>query len=356
MVRPVKNIIVHVGDIKSATTSVQVTLAADRQPEYSGSLLYPVRGLNHNYLMPAMKSGEGADHPQISWLRKKIISAKNIDTCIISGERLSVLPPRQLKEALDRAFADLAERMTIVHYVRPQFDRLLSGYAERIKIGAEQRPLKEALQEAIATGRFLQSQRLQRWGKVFGDSYKLRAMVPSRLERGDPVVDFFHTAFGYVPNSWQAPVPSNESLSAPGLAQVFRLQKSLSDIPAQLRHALGYEFAGIYASADDAARSQRIGIDNDMKSLVRDAFLADAQFLDQSVFGGNDIFVPALLTGIEKASSGHSQPLDLPIDPAGQRISEQLLDMVKRSRDYSKLARNLRNARYDRYIKMAKIT
>lgn len=354
MAIPVRKLVVHVGDIKSATTSVQVALAAGRQPEIAGRLLYPAHGLNHNYLEHPFKNGRGPDHPQIQWLRKRMIAAVRVDTCIISGERLSVMAPARLKAAIGTAFGDLAESVTIVHYIRPHADRMLSAYAERVKIGAERRALHDFLRDEIASGRFLQARRLKRWRAIFGDGYKLRAMVPGELIRGDAVVDFFDTVFGHVPEGWRPPTPTNESLSASGLSQVARLQNRMTDAPASLRHAVGYEFAWLYGREGGTARPDRIGMDPGMAAHFRDAFMADARMLDEDLFSGAELFVPALLAGTDKALTGNSRPLDLPADPVGEGIAEQLLGRVTTSRNHPGLARQMRDARYRRYIDAAR--
>lgn len=356
MAPPIDRLIFHVGDIKSATTSVQVTLAADRQPRTAsgGKVFYPAKGLNHNYLEQPLRERNGPHTPPMAWLRQRMIAAAPVETCVISGERLSVIAPAKLKASIEESFGDLAREITVLHYIRPHVDRLLSAYAERVKIGAETRSLTDFLREETASQRFYQHQRLSRWRKVFGKAYILRAILPARLERGDPVVDFFHTVSGSVPADWQPPTPSNESLSAAGLAQVARMQAELKDMPAALRHALGYEFAWLYGQQPDAAPSGRIGFDAAMAAELRAAYGADARALDADLFSGEDLFVPALETSIQRALGGEARPLSLPADPAGDRIARQLVTMARAAPDPLALARKIRDARYDRYIQAAR--
>lgn len=356
MVRPIKNLVVHVGDIKSATTSVQVALAAGQYPETAGTPLYPVQGLNHNYLEQPFKKERGPAHHQIDWLRNQMIAARHVETCIISGERLSVMAPSRLDAAIDRAFGDLAESVTIVHYIRPHVERLLSAYSERVKIGSENRPLPDFLREAIASGRFLQHRRLTRWQSIFRDRYRLRAMAPGQLAQGDAVVDFFETVFGPVPKGWRPPTPTNESLSASGLSQVARLQDQIDCAPASLRHAIGYEFAWLYGLEHKVSSSEKIGMGAEMAAEFRDAFIGDARALDNDLFDGSEIFVPTLLSGTERVLSGVCDPLALPPDPAGRKVSEQLLKLVTTSSDHLGLARRIRDARYKRYIEAASVS
>lgn len=353
MVRPVDNLIVHVGDIKSATTSVQVALAAGRMPVTEDRLFYPTRGLNHNYLEPLFRAGHGIDHPEIHWLRNQMIQSGSRKICILSGERLSVLPPDKLQIAIETTFGDLVETYTVLHYIRPHIDRLLSAYSERIKIGAERRSLHDFLLETAESGRFQQHKRLLRWRSVFGDRYHLHAILPETLISGDAVVDFFHTILGSVPEGWQPPVPTNESLSATGLAQVARMQEQLEAEPAALRHALGYEFAWLYGLESDATISGKIGMTADVAAYVCDSYQADAKALDQDMFGGSELFVPALRAGARRALSGDASPLEIPADTAGEKVSARLLALLQNAPNRLQLARQIRKSRYQRYIEAA---
>lgn len=206
----------------------------------------------------------------------------------------------------------------------------------------------------LESGRFLQARRLHQWKKSFGEDYRLRPMIPARLARGDAVADFFDTVCGSLPDDWSPPRPTNEALSASGLAQVARLQKLLTDAPASLRHALGYEFARLYVRATKGSPAGKIGLGADLAERLRDAFLDDARRLDEDFFDGEDLFVPALQSGVRKALGGNDRPLEIPADAAGQEIIAKLMKMVRSSSDQVGLARRLRKARYKRYLRAAR--
>lgn len=348
------NLVIHVGAIKAATTSVQVALAAGCFPKTEKTIYYPVEGLNHNYLERVLTNPQARFHPEILKLRAKMSAKGQVDICILSGERLSVLPPKNLKDAVEACFSDLVSDYTILHYIRPHADQALSGYAERVKIGACNIGLRDFLVKMIRREHFLKHSHLQNWRKVFGDRYRLRPMLPDAMTRQDAVADFFNTILGSLSGEWSPPPSVNESASAAGLAQVYRLQQQLTAETLLVRHTLGYEFAERYNQATVGQPRERIGMDSDTATLFLNRHLRDAEILDQDFFGGESLFASALRAGVEKAQIGNPAPLDIPEDMAGKKIHVALLAMLRQSENREAMALRMRKARYQRYISLAK--
>lgn len=352
--RSIDTLIVHVGDIKSATTSVQVTLAAGMAPVGSKSLHYPATVLNHNYLSKVFANHRKGTHPKILNLREHMVMAGAVDYCVLSGELMSTLPPVKLKTAIEFSFDDLAKSYKIVHYIRPHLDRLISGYAERVKIGKEFRPLDVFLQDMLTAGKYSHFKRLSRWRKIFSENYCLKAMLPSQMVRGDAVIDFFSTILGSVPDDWKPPPSTNESMSAAGLAQVMRFQSKIKDAPDTLRHSMGYEFARLYSEATADKSQQKLGLSAADAAFARDAFLDDARSLDQGFFDGRALFEPALTASCEKVLAGESKPFDIPQDDEGQKISDHLLSLMDGKSDLELLGQRMRRARVAKYVETAR--
>lgn len=343
-------LVVHVGAIKAATTSVQVALAAGCAPQSGKILRYPAKSLNHNYLENILAGSEGRQHPQIRRLRGMMTAGGPADIAVLSGERLSVLRPAQLKTAIETCFGDLIGDYTILHYIRPHADRALSGYAERVKIGTCDIPLREYLTDLTERGHFQQTPKLRSWQKVFGARYRLRPMLPAAMVRGDAVADFFNTVLGELPPDWVAPVPVNESLSATGLAQVARFQQQLQAETAAVRHVMGYEFAAAYCQETADVPAVSVGMEADIAEFFVARHLADAEQLDREFFGDEGLFVAALHARAARARQGDPEPLARPADQIGTEIAAGLIETLNAARNRNAMVRRLRTARYRAYV------
>ncbi len=356
MARPIRKLVVHIGDIKSGTTSIQVALAAGHAPCAPGHLLYPGRMLHHNYLTSALRDHNDGKNPNIQRLRQKIISAGPVDTCVLSAEMFSTIQPKKFRDALNICFADLAEEVQILHYIRPHADRLLSGYAERVKIGLETRSFDAFMKWAIDVGRFFHHDRATRLQKFFGPQYNLRPMLPQTLRDGDVITDFFDAVLGDVPTGWKSEVSVNESLSGLGLSQVALFQAQLDGLPAISRHSLGYEFARLYTRETATRADKKLGLTQLQADFVQQAYQQDAKALDLDFFGGTPLFSDALHTSIEKALKGQPEQTDVTPDPEGMRITAELRKLVKKAKDPETLGKKLREERIRNYIAAAKVT
>lgn len=347
-------IIFHVGDIKSGTTSVQVALAAGCIPETKQRVVYPARGLNHNYLQEAISRGGDTLITEVGRLVRLMKAKAPADICVISGERLSTMKAQVLKDAIETHFSGLADDYSVIRYVRPHFERLISGYAEQVKIGAETRSLEEFVNRAIQTKRYAQSHRHKVWRDAFDGRYILRPMIRKQLIGGDVVRDFFQTIMGPLPEDWQSPENANESLAPEALELIREIQRHLEGQPTMLRHAIGYEFARLYGQHCAGDAGAKLWLPLTQAQAFFDKHQEDAATLDAELFGGRPLFLPALHAGLERARETPSPRPDLPPAQTVTAILGHLLSRLLVAENPKAIALRLRNDRYKNFIAQAR--
>lgn len=329
----VRRLIFHIGDHKTGSTSIQNILAQGAFTAGGRRVLYPT-SLNHNYL-PALIEAEAADgrprpgtgdRPGPARLARTI-AASDADVAIISGEVFENLDPDLLHAAVERHFRGTADEIRVIAYVRPHAARLVSSFAEQVKIGWFQGSLDDFARKTRRNRRFIYHPRFSRLRALFGDAFTLRPMIREELWQGCVVHDFLATALGDRNLAVTGPTTDNSSLSVEDLAVLSMVQARLRAHGKWGRHALGWTFSRLAAARP--AKGTRLRLHRALAERVAADHAADAEAMDRDFFGGRPLLRGALAAAVETASEA---PVPLAPEalfaPDERRRLELMADLV----------------------------
>ena len=129
----IKRLVIHAGDPKTGSSSIQQVLFDGAWSAPGSSLAYP-GVLNAIPLADALR---GELPPPRA--RRQIaqsaewLAAQTADVAVFSAEHFAFVEPDTLREALPRLLGETGRQVTVLAYVRPHLPRLLSTFAQRVK-------------------------------------------------------------------------------------------------------------------------------------------------------------------------------------------------------------------------------
>lgn len=345
MSRQYRKIVLHVGDMKTGSTSIQAALAGGSFPETGLSLHYPGNKLNHNFLRQAMRTMTDAPRPMVAELRNQM-RTHSADVCVISAELLSLGEPEVIRHEFEAYFADLADDYEVLHYIRPHIEAVVSRYSEAVKIGLSAGSLDAHIDAAIESDDYYHARRLDAWRGAFGARYHVRPMIRSELVRGDVVADFFEALLGQLPANWETPPSNNESLPAEALALLQQIQTSAQHLPQALRSPLGREFGRIYNETVGKRARSRVQVSTEQAQRLAAAFTDDARELDLRHFPGRAMFGTALENNRKAAAERQSDGDTAAFSPGDvMEIMTRLLVYLSEHVDAAAVGRALHRSR-----------
>lgn len=300
----VDDIVFHLGDCKTGTTSVQGVLASGSWSAPGNAIVYPAR-FNHIPLaktlsVPAEKPKEAARFAAV----REAFAKSDATHGVISAEHFEFVNPDELARAIETHLGAYAGRIRLVAYVRPHADRLVSTFAERAKKGLFMGSLED-MHESLAADRLLfYTPRFQRWRSLFGDAFTLRPFVRDRLWQGDVVQDFFKYVMGEGEFEITRPTDRNESLSVQDIAMMRAVHAMIrkrhrGQKMRQTQQALGWYMADLLGQAP-LKKGTKPRLHRDLVARVVDAYAEDAAALDAAFFDGAPLS-RALASAAEKA-------------------------------------------------------
>ena len=304
-----KTLIVHVGDHKTGSTSIQNAFASGRVTLPGHSVLYP-GNLDHNYLSEHVtKLAKGgplpAGRPGMPGLERIAarLAESDADFCLLSGESFEGVAPEALQMAIDKLLAPHVSDIRIVAYIRPHAGRILSTYSEQTKIGWFQGDPVEMFQRTLKSERFCYAPRLRRWREVFGARFIARPMVRDVLHNRSVVDDFVQTAFDGLPFRIAPGDSGNESLSLEDLMLIKHVHAHLTKVNKGARLGFGWEIAQRLSAAGRPEPATRLSLHRTLARRIRKAYLADARAIDAEFFDGHGLFAGDLKNAVETALS-----------------------------------------------------
>ncbi|WP_334065017.1 hypothetical protein [Limimaricola cinnabarinus] len=287
----VGEIVFHLGDCKTGTTSIQRTLALGSVVSPHRSLIYPTQA-NHIPLASSLHRSQEAKFAEKRFadLARKL-KKSDADTAIISAEAFEFVDPRALKKMIDSHLSPWKGRMRFISYVRPHADRLVSAFAERTKQGGHIGDM-DALFDRFLEKKFLHfAPRFHSWRETFGEAYTLRPMVRSMLREGDVVTDFLDFVFEGQEFSFD-PVPlANESLTLSDLAalrkihEVLRQETDSNLAVRKARHTFGWNMAILLSALPRPKVADKPKLHADLARRVVETYREDAAIIDRDFFG-----------------------------------------------------------------------
>ncbi|WP_432257143.1 hypothetical protein [Limimaricola sp. AA108-03] len=287
----VGEIVFHLGDCKTGTTSIQRTLASASVASPHRTLIYPAQA-NHIPLASSLHRSQEAKFAdkRFAELARKLKKSR-ADTAVVSAEAFEFVDPRALDKMIDRHLSPWKGRMRFISYVRPHADRLVSAFAERTKQGGHIGDM-DTLFERFLEKKFLHfAPRFQSWRDTFGEAYTLRPMVRSRLRDGDVVTDFLDFVFEGQDFTFD-PVPlANESLTLSDLAALRKIhtvlrEETKSNLAIRnARHTFGWNMAILLSALPRPENAEKPRLHADLAHRVVEAYCEDAAIVDRDFFG-----------------------------------------------------------------------
>lgn len=294
-------VILHLGDHKTGTSSLQRLCAAGNTPP---GVLYPqagrANGAGHHNLAWAVGDDPRFKPNKGGWREvwAEIADAAP-ETVLISSEAFEFKRPKRVFAALSDGLESGEHRVEGVVYLRPHPGRLLSSFAERVKRGIGPFDRTAYLAHALGGRRFRYAPRLDKWRRALAPGHmNVRIFSRERLRRGDVVDDMFHHILSAPPPDMRA-CPANKTPSASELKMI------------QLRQGR----PSTMAKAPSRERRARPRWTRRDAELIRKMCAPDAAALDDW-FGG-DVFSSALDQAVDQA------PLHDPCEEVWMAITAQ---------------------------------
>ena len=309
-------LILHVGDRKTGTTTIQHVLdARARDPEAYGGTFgvhYPLTGrkvpqrITHVNLTYELLDDKRFAPDLGGWadLADELQTAKPPLT-VISSEGFESVPPAVVAEALAKHVPEGTE-ITLVAYIRPHVDRIVASYAQNVKTGKYVRRLYTFARRAMRGRLGALHKRAAAWKDVFGDRYHVRPYARDLLMDRDVVADFLVGQVGLDPAVIQNLPPIPDENPTPGV-QVLELIRQLTramtknstDLPtgADQRVLAPLRATLMELYPDDP----KLRLSPEMADACIETCMDDAQAMDRDFMDGAPIFEGALRRSAEQA-------------------------------------------------------
>lgn len=353
MARKFRTLVVHVGDMKTGTTSIQAALAAGNIPDVGRKVIYPGDALNHNDLSPALAAPPGRGKKETAELRNLIEAQEDADICIISAEALSRAMPARVARRIETNLAEFADEIRVLHYVRPHFGFILSRYVEAVKNGVHIGDLESWVDRLIEAKRHLTYDRVSRWHNAFGDAYAVRPFIRSELTRGDAIADFYTQVFGELPEDWVIPPSTNETLPQMAVQMLLKFQQQI-DVPDAIRSPLGRQFAMRFNEMFGGRFRDKVEASAEIAQRIHDACADDAAALDRDYFGGRPLFAGHLDRDLDLALKGRPATIE-EISPDDMiRLLGQLITDITKGVNGPRVGERLHGLRSQELVAAAK--
>lgn len=286
----VGEIVFHLGDCKTGSTSIQKALASGVVSCPERSFAYPAKN-NHNAVATSMyRKSEMKDvDKRFAELRKRVDRC-DADTVVISAEAFEFAAPDLMERMIANYFAPWQGKIRFISYVRPHSERLVSAFAERTKQGVHLGPMGELLSRFEQTGLLHYTPRLEAWRSRFGEAYTVRPMIRSQLRDNDVVADFLDYLFEGREFQLGEVSIANESLTIADLAALRKIHAIIKQSGGpKLRAAqqtMGWNFAMTLASVPRSGTTDKPRLHRELAERVREVYREDARQLDEQFFEG----------------------------------------------------------------------
>ena len=294
-----KSLVLHIGDPKTGSTSIQQVLGNQLYESDAVSVDYPDH-LNSFPLANSLWDKKQADHRMPRFTRlAEWLAASQADVAIVSSEQFFRVNPAVLQQALDEFLPDFAHSVRVVAYVRPHVNRLLSAYMQRTKAGLYQGDMKTFFERSKREKLLIYAPRFQQWRDQFGDRFTLRPLIRDQLRDGDVVTDFLDHALNGHSFKLRSRIEANPSMSLEHLAGLREVQAILNrnQIVAGTRHSVGDHISRSLSGAT-ADKGTKLLLPQPLYAAVNAYCAADAAALDASFFAS-----PLMTTALADAAN-----------------------------------------------------
>lgn len=311
-----KTLLVHIGDHKTGSTSIQAAFALGQVKFPDHKVIYPAR-MAHNYLQRHVRSflkgnvlkGRKPNAPGLGELSQKVRDT-DADFILLSAEAFEGMPPRMIQKTIQHFFADHVDEIRVIAYVRPHAARTLSSFAEQSKLGMISGDLEAYAAQTKKGGRFVYQPRFKSWRDAFGEQFTLRPMIRGALRNGSVVDDFICHSFGEIPYSLGEISSENESLGVEDLVLLRLLQSMVAKRHESTKSVLGWELARMMGQHARTTSPHKLKLHRSLAEDLRGFYLQDAQAMDAEFFDGKPLLETELNNSVATACD-HPQSFDV---------------------------------------------
>jgi len=290
-----QQLFLHVGDCKTGSTAIQSMLSTGNCAPEGVTLFTPGDGSHHGL---AQSLGDRPEYYPKRWDNiAQRFAERDWDVGVLSSELFEFIDPSSIAHAVRTHLADYADTIKVVIYVRPHISRLLSQFAENIKLGHHKGDMYNLVEIFRQNQRLQYADRLDRWRSEFGDRLIVRPFVRNQLVGGDVRRDFLSVLFGD-----DAPVPKdidqddNAALTLSDLALMQLLQQWFEErgnLPLDNKVSFGKEFGRLLRDIPPVSAGEKLRLPKDLYDTLLTECRPDAERMDAE-WWGTPCFVPAL--------------------------------------------------------------
>lgn len=224
----IKDLVVHLGDTKTGSTSIQWTLVNGFWSCPGRDIVYPTDanhiGLTMTMTDPALRGRQAVEFETLA----TDFHLSKADHGIVSAETFEFVDPQMFRDAVNAYWPGLSERMRLIAYVRPHAGKLLSFFSERVKLGEDETSVTELFEKRSKERMFAYAPRFRKWRAVFGDRFELRVFDRKQLHDGDVVQDFFRYVLGDAEFQITGSTLSNASPTVSQLALLRKMHQTFN--------------------------------------------------------------------------------------------------------------------------------
>ena len=290
-----KSLVLHIGDPKTGSSSIQEVLRHRLWQSDAATLAYPDQ-LNAFPLANALSDPKQAEMRGPRWRAlADWVATRDADVAVVSAEQFFRVDPEALQATLAEFLPDHADNIRIIAYVRPHAARLVSAFMQRCKAGLYMGDMETFFDRTQGESLLRYAPRFRRWREVFGPRFTLRPMIRSQLRDGDVVSDFLDFALSGAPFTLRGAVEANPGLPLEFVAGLREVQGVLkrNQIANGTRHSVGDHIGRTLAQSHPGA-GIRLQISQALYQDIKTLCADDAAALDAEFFGGMPVMVQAL--------------------------------------------------------------
>ncbi|MEO8243065.1 MAG: hypothetical protein ABI832_12205 [bacterium] len=295
----VKSLVLHIGDPKTGSSSIQEVLRHRLWESPTATLIYPDQ-LNSFPLANALSDPKqlAQRHARYSKLAEWL-GGSDADVAVVSAEQFFRVDPQVLLETLTEYVPDLVGSLRVIAYVRPHANRLVSAFMQRTKAGLYQGDMETFFKRTQNENLLHYAPRFQSWRDVFGARFTLRPMIREQLRDGDVVLDFLDFTLRGAPFTLRGQPNANTSLPLEFLAGLREVQSVLkrNEIAAGIRHSVG-DYVGRALAKTTPGSGTKLHLSRALYEDVMAYCQSDAEALDTAFF-----HQPVMATALKDAGS-----------------------------------------------------
>lgn len=340
-----QQLFLHIGDCKTGSTVIQSMLAGQHCVPQGLRLHYTSQS-SHAGLARSLGDRQELYPARWQGVARRLARA-DWDVSVLSSELFEFIHPDRVAQALQDHLPDHADSVKVIVYIRPHAARVLSQFAENLKLGHHTGTMEPFVERFLATGRQNFSKRLERWKAQFGDRLIVRPFVRDQLVAGDVRRDFLSLVLGDTPYTLSGGQDKNASLGLGDLALMRLLQRrfgAAQGIKLDNRVAFGKQFGRMLHANAPVHPSEKLRLPRDLYDRISTAAMADAKRMD-AIWVANPCFVSALNSAadnvIETAQSLEAQEYHSPETIRQAQIWADLtiLQMAGNPKDFARRLR-----------------